>query len=409
MFIQITHENGQISIVGSLQANFGSFQRKVGPWATWCWDGAKLQVEVDRYGFYPLFWAEQENGIIVGDSIAELLNSGVSRQLDDRGIAAFLRLGFFLGEDTPFLAIRAFPQGGQLSWRPGQSPRLIRRLIVRSIDESIGRAEIVDGFVTRFREAVKKGLPSPQARTALPLSGGRDSRHIALELHRLGFRPDLVISQQHFASRNNDDARVASEICAALGWPITITCQVADPIASEIEKNRLFDCLTDEHAWFAPAARAINEGGITAIFDGIAGDVLSKGLFVRASWMEIDESRMLAKWLEGMPAWGYGWSEAAVAKLLNRQFALRWNWSKALERVAEEFSQYEHDENPLNSMMFWNRTRREISPFLVRYCPQAEIITPFLDEQVFDFLWNIPTRHLLDHKLHDEAIAAAAP
>lgn len=409
MFIQITYRNGQLTTTGSPQADFGSFQRKVGPWAAWKWDGARLHVEVDRYGCYPLFWVEQENGVIVGDSIAELLKLGVSRELDDRGIAAFLRLGFFLGEDTPFLAIRAFPQGGQLNWQPGEKPLLTRQPIPRSVDESIGRSEIVDGYVMRFREAIKKSLPSPATRTALPLSGGRDSRHIALELHRLGFQPDLVISQQHFASRNDDDAQVAAQVCAALGWPIEVIPQVSDPIASEIEKNRLFDCLTDEHAWFVPSARVINDRGITAIFDGIAGDVLSKGLFIRASWIELGESRNLAKWLEGMPSWGYGWNESAIAQLLDHNVARRWDWSKGLERVREEFARHEHDENPLNSMMFWNRTRREISPFLTRYCPQAEVITPYLDEQVFDFMWSIPTHHLLDHKLHDEAIAVAAP
>jgi hypothetical protein len=35
----------------------------------------------------------------------------------------FLRLGFFLSEDTPFAAIRALPPGGKLIWSRRASSR----------------------------------------------------------------------------------------------------------------------------------------------------------------------------------------------------------------------------------------------------------------------------------------------
>lgn len=408
MYVRLMVDNGRVRVDGDKKAKLGS-SRRMGPWANWKWDGLNLRAEVDRYGHYPLFWAATDGGVAVSDSIAELLRLGASGRFDDDAIAAFLRLGFFLGDDTPFKSIRAFPPSGALTWQVGSGVDVEGVGIKRAIDHSMTRSEAVDGFVERFRQAVSKSLPAQPERTALPLSGGRDSRHIAIELHRLGFRPGLVVSQRHFPSRCDDDADVAARVCAELGWPIEIVRQVANPVRSEIEKNRIFDCLTDEHAWFLPSAQRMKERGMTSVFDGIAGDVLSKGLFVREAWIDLGRTGNVAEWLKAMPAQRFGCEESGLMALLGTEFRQRWGWERALQRVTEEFSRHADDDDPVNSLMFWNRTRREIAPFLIRYLPGAEVITPYLDTAVFDFLWALPTRLLEDHRLHDEAIAAAAP
>lgn len=409
MFLHIKPENGQYIAQGNREVGFGSSLRKVGPWASWNWNGNTLLAEVDRYGLYPLFWTRLPDGIILSDSLAELLALGVSAEFDDAAMAAFLRLGFFLGEDTPFAAIRAFPPGGKLRWQPGSGAIPSAHRIVRRVDDSIGRKEVIDGYIERFRTTIGNSLPPDPAHTALPLSGGRDSRHIAFELHRLGYQPGLILSQRHFSSRNDQDAEVASLVCAALGWPIDIVPQVDDPVASEIEKNRLFDCLSDEHAWFIPSARKMTAAGMSAVFDGLAGDVLSRNRWIRQSWIELGAAGRLAEWLKGMPDWGYGAREYTLSKLLSPEYARRWTWELAFERLSTEFAEHTQDDNPINSLMFWNRSRREVAPFYVRFCPGIEVVMPYLDPAVFDFMWNIPTRHLHDHRLHDEAIALAAP
>jgi hypothetical protein len=256
---------------------------------------------------------------------------------------------------------------------------------------------------------VARCLPPDPALTALPISGGRDSRHIAFELKRLGFQPGLLITQRHFLTRSDEDAELAMRVSAALGWPLVIEAQRLDPTASEIEKNRRFDCLTDEHAWYLPTAARIRSSGIRHVFDGLAGDVLSKGFFVRDYWIRMGRARQFTEAFESMTGMGYGASEAALAELLVPDFAQRWPLDLARERMMTEMAKHLDDDDPVNQFFIWNRTRREVAPFQIRHLEGLEIITPFLDDEVFDFLWRLPTDFLVDHLFHNEALAKAAP
>lgn len=409
MYISIHGTQDNLRIDGQTSASFGSAERKLGPWAKWHWNGYSLSAEVDRYGFYPLFYSSTPEYIILSNSIAELISLGAPKEFDNTAIAAFLRLGFFLGEETPFLNIKAFPPNGQLTWQPIIGLKVSSSLIKRKPDYSISRKEIIDNYVDRFRSAISRSLVYEPDHIALPLSGGRDSRHIALELKRVGVQPGLVISQRHFQYRNDDDYLVASDLCKNLGWSLVIQDHALDPVESEFEKNRIFDCLTDEHAWFLPSAKRISNASIHAIYDGLAGDVLSNSLFIRKEWQKQSQNENYKEWLHSMPSSGYGTDEDALNCILTPERKDAWSWDLAYDRVKVELSKYHDDDNPINQLMFWNRTRREIAPFFIRFLPEIEVITPYCDPEVFDFLWNIPTEQLEDHKLHDQAIAIASP
>ena len=85
-----------------------------GIFAEWKWDGRRLRVRNDRYGLHPLFYYATANDIAVSTSVARLLAGGAPADFDGDAIAVFLRLGFFVGDDTP-------DWGG---YRPGQTPAL---------------------------------------------------------------------------------------------------------------------------------------------------------------------------------------------------------------------------------------------------------------------------------------------
>ena len=409
MYIKVSLDDGQANASGALNGAFGSAERKRGPWARWTWDGSRLQAEVDRYGFYPLFYAVFPDGVALSESIAELLSLGASSDFDDAAMAAFLRLGFFLGEDTPFRAIRAFPVGGRLSWNTANGLTVEGKPIPRVLDTTISRAAAVDGYVERFRNAIEQSLPPDPRLSVLPISGGRDSRHIAFELKRLGFQPGMLITQRHFPTRSDEDAELAIRVCDELGWPLVIEAQRSDPVASEIEKNRRFDCLSDEHAWFLPTAERIRASSARFAFDGLAGDVLSKGFFVRDYWIKMGRAGRFIEAFETMPRMGYGASEAALVELLVPVYAKRWSLELAHERMLREISKHTYDDDPVNQFFIWNRTRREVAPFLIRHLSGLEVLTPFLDDEVFNFLWSLPTDFLVDHLFHNEALAKAAP
>jgi len=406
MHIHLQDTGGKTRQQGVSSAQFGTPQNELGAWARWNWDGTALRAEVDRYGFYPIFYALLDDGCAVSDSISELIQLGARRVFDDAGIAAFLRLGFFLGEDTPFADVRAFPPGGVLTWSREHGLAVSGTPIPRKVDHSISLDAAIDEYVERFRSAIAVSIPSDMNHTAMPLSGGRDSRHIAYEIKRLGIQPGIVLSQMHFKHRSNDDMRIAADVCRILDWPISIVPQSDDPVEAELEKNILFECLTDEHAWFGPAASMLTSAKVTSIYDGLGGDVLSNGLFIRAPWIRLQESGAIDELLLSL---GYGADETALGSILTPQYRGRWGRDVALERMRAEYLRYTSGDNPIHEFFFWNRTRREISIFFPRFMPGVEILTPYLNPDVFDHLWRIPSALMECRSFHDAAIERAAP
>lgn len=392
-------------VTGPLQRDTSSSRTAI--WGRWMWDGFELTAEVDPFGFRRMFYAKLGKGVAVADTITELLEAGANRDFDDAAVATFLRMGFFLGEDTPFKSIRAFPVGGKLTWSRERGLGVLSRPTIVKIDSSIGKAEAMSRYVDLFRTAVQKSLPPDQVRTVLPLSGGRDSRHIAFELHRCRFSPGLVMTQRHMAYRADEDARVAGEITKALGWSHQVIDQSDDALSVEHEKNQWFEGTVKEHAWIIRSAAHVRDSSCKYVFDGIAGDVLSNGLFVRKEWNKALDERRYQDLFRAMA--GIERTDSAVHSALRADLATRWSYEAAFHRWKEEFDRFADEEDPISRFMFANRTRRAIAPLWQCLDPSIEIITPYLDADVYTHLVGLPRRLFESQDFHDEAIALAAP
>lgn len=378
-----------------------------GIWCQWSWDGARLTLRNDRYGMFPVYYWATDRTIAISPSIGRLLQLGAPGEFDDHGIAAYLRLGFFLGEDTPFRAIRALPPNATVSW-PGPTPAprcsyMPRRMECRT------RQQVVDGYVDLFRQAVAQRLPTTSDRCVLPLSGGRDSRHIAFELNRQGVIPALCVTQEHFAERANEDLLVGKQLCEALGWTHRSIPQVRSRYAAEVRKNRLLECCSDEHAWFLPTADVLNGEGFTVCYDGLAGDALSQIWFLSEKLSRMVASKEAERFLTAVqPALGV--SDTALYCLLNADYRMRWGRGAAIDRLTAEFARIEGDGDLSQAFFFWNRTRREIVLCMQRMLRSSvRIHHPYLDHDLFDFLWATPGEVLWSGALHDEVIAKAFP
>src|SRR5690242_12032199 len=61
-----------------------------GIFVDWDWNGISLQVRNDRYGFYPVYYFANSDEIAISTSILQLLELGVCRELNYKGLATFL-------------------------------------------------------------------------------------------------------------------------------------------------------------------------------------------------------------------------------------------------------------------------------------------------------------------------------
>lgn len=409
-WIRLQRVDGQVAASGTFACTLGHRITlpdgfACGVYAGWQWDGRDLHLDNDRYGLFPLFaWTTADSCTIASD-LATLLDLGADRAFDADGFAAFLRIGFFLDDDTPFAAIRTVPPRATLQWN-SSGPQLIGTLPV-SARLAISRRDAVDGFIDLFRTAIARR--APEGEFELPLSGGRDSRHILLELLRSGHQPSACITVKHFPPRSNGDVDIARVLSGRVGVGHRVIPQWSDRMAAEKEKNhRTHFCAEEAVQWLALADHLHTTSAQT--FDGIAGDVLSQSMYLEPVLLDRLESGDVGGAASFICSSPTSWlPERAVRGLVSPAMYRAMSFDRARARLERAIAPHVQAPNPVASFYFWNRTRREVGLTPYGLMRDVVVYAPYLDRDLFDFLTGLPGAMLLDRTLHTEAIARAYP
>jgi asparagine synthase (glutamine-hydrolysing) len=393
--------NGQQSETsGAARVSLGNRSRTV--FADWYWDGDTLTLTNDRYGHYPIYYWCKGNTFAVSPSIQTLLALGADRTFDDDAFAVFLRLGWLLAEDTVFRSIRAVPPGSVLSWCKGELT-IASAGIIASKPLSLSRSAAIDAYAGLFQAAVENSLPADDE-FIVPLSGGRDSRHILFALNQARRQPRGCVTIVHWPPRPNEDAKIAAHICDKLHLEHRLLPQNQSRFDAEIRKNDLTGYTVREHGWFLALADFLAPAPRT-VFDGIAGDVLSQSKNLLPERLKLFQQGRLEELAEAILG-----EEGYLPHLLTKECYQAFSRARAVSHLANELARHQNQPNPVGSFYFWNRTRRAIAPSPFRLLGQAvEVVTPYLDVELFSFLTSLPAAMLVDHRFHDDTIAAAFP
>jgi asparagine synthase (glutamine-hydrolysing) len=378
-----------------------------GVFASWSWDGETLTAEVDKFGFFNLFYSANSNTVSVSPSLLQLIAKGADATVDRRALGVFYRLGLFIENDTPFKNIRALPPGGKLVWNKGTltvtgAPHIPK-------ERQINRADAVDGFISLTRQSVSRILKSWPGEIVLPLSGGRDSRHILLEMQHLGRLPETCVTFHHGGNELNSEARAARAICESVGVEHTVLGHPRSRPRDLLRTLVLTNLCSDEHAQMMPLHDFLMHSPCAAL-DGIAGDILtnpddSAELFFQLATRN-DFSGIARRLIAGhgqvisRPAWGVG---AGPIYSEGRD-------EETIDYVAESIASFAPAPDPYQAFWFWNRTRREIGFVTTSIFASAQaVFCPYLDPDFVEFGLSLPYSVTQDQQLHNDAIAKAYP
>lgn len=398
-FIHLRQVDGRIEVAGLQRFAAGRRDdRGERPgFAAWRWDGRALTVENCRYGLRPIFYFAAPGEICVSTSIETLLARGAPAELDVEAVAVFLRLNWFLAEDTPFKAIRVVPPAARFRWDGALTVDSRLHLMPR---RSLSREEALDAFIARFRAAIGREHVDG---ALLPLSGGRDSRHILFELCRLG-PPKLCVTVKDGPPwpDPNENTQLSRELAGMFGIRHDVLDYIPDIVAAERRKNVLTNLCSLEHAWYMPVHdRLMREEG--RIFDGLAGDYLSAGggldpksiELLQAGQIDALSAHVLVR--RRVPELGFLPDEGAFP------------FEAARLRVKRELERHLGAANPVGSFFFWNRVRRGIGASSFGIMGAGDVSVPFLDYDVFDLLTSLPVEMYADRRFHTQAILRAFP
>jgi asparagine synthase (glutamine-hydrolysing) len=371
-----------------------------GVFAEWEWDGQRVRLHTDAHGFYPVYYFANDNEIGISPSIPALLTLGAATDLDYPGLAVFLRVGFFVAEDTPFKSIRACPPAANIEWSSGRL-RIAGELPASKLNQ-MDRSRAIDGYVDLFRAAVQRRLPESED-FAVTLSGGRDSRHILLELCHAGFRPKVCATVGTYLYGENHEAQVASNLAASLGLHHTIVDQRESTFSLVSKRVHVTNFCADEHEWLFTAAEYL-EGKVSTIYDGLGGSLFCDGFGLnqaRHRFCETGNIKALADDLLGPD----------VAMLMLRKTELqKVSRAIAIDRLMDELKRHAGAPNPVCSFFFWNRSRREVSlsPYRI-FNRFKSVYSPFTDIALTQHLSSLPSGMVIDHTFHNDTIARAFP
>jgi hypothetical protein len=372
-----------------------------GVFAEWSWDGRELVLRNDRLGMYPVFYHGDGDRLIVSTSVFKILAEGVAPRVDWPALAVFLRTGFFVAEDTSFEGLRALPPDATLRWQPGHLSVQGRYWFPET--RRPARDAAVGDYVDIFRAAISSRIPDRAF--AVPLSGGRDSRHILLELCAQGRKPDFCITGRRFPPARTEDETVARNVAEAAGVLHLIVGPPPSQVASFVEANFLTNMTAPRRGWKLAIVEKL-EQSVDVSFDGIGGDMLSGGSALDAKKAALLERGQLREFCRKV----FDVSEATLRRMIPRAQMDRMTDHVATERLLPEVEKHLSAANPTTSFYFWNRTRRfdSSNPYGM-FAGIPTVYAPFLDHALFAHLSSLPSDFNLGGWLHDEAIARAYP
>ena len=408
-FFRVRKEDDRVVTEGAPRCEFGHAQQAqpgtgADPFASWEWDGKRLRVRNDRYGFHPLFYYCRNGEFAVSPSLVKLLEIGAPGEIDAGALGVLLRVDYLVGEDTPFQGVRAVPPNARMSWEDGRLEVEGSYLIGKA--QSMSREAAMDGYIELFKAAV--GRRAADGPAAVALSGGRDSRHIFLELCDSGRPPEAAVTVRPEPHILTQDVDAASKLAAVAGVRHDIVDAPAATFEAEWRKNIITHLSTVEHSWVAAMVDYIR-GRFGTVYEGVGGDVLSTGFAntpERQAWFERGEYESIADSL--LPRDEYPLTKALPARIYREA-----SRDAAKAKLAVELRRHAETANPLGSFLFWNRARRitALSPICL-LGSAAKVWCPYLDAELVDFLITLPSRMLLDeeyHRFHSDVICRAYP
>lgn len=407
-FLRLRLREGGVEVEG--RPRFGVHQDLAAPggsegiFVEWEWDGAVLRFRNCRHGHYPLHYHATADTMILSPSLARVLESGAPRDFDDIAVATFLRRGCCVGDDTPFRDIHLLPPHATGEWRPGQGLRLTtrpRRIQPRRMDPS----EAMDAFGEVFREAIRRRPPVGEA--VVPLSGGRDSRHVLLGLCGAFPGSAVGITQRHLPPRRDDDATCATLLAEAMGLPHTILDHPPSAIGCELRKNPPMNFATDWSGWFFPVLDHLR-GRDCCLYSGYGGDTLARGRKLSPDRVALWQQGRVQE-LAGLMA-EKRLQDLTLGLLLTPSARARLDKEGVRARLADELGRHLDQPNPDLSFTFDNGLRRRTGPLWFPVSTdQTRVYVPFLDADVHELLASLPHSMMLDTSFHTEVIHRAAP
>jgi asparagine synthase (glutamine-hydrolysing) len=178
-------------------------------------EAGRLSVANDRYGFYPLFYSDNEKVFVFASeakAVTRLSESGPV--LNKAAVPEFFTFSFLLGDKTFFKNVQRMPPASIITYNHGTNSTHRRQYWEFNIQQKKIEAskDCLREFCRIMRKAVARQVQD-RKQVGVFLSSGLDSRFVAAFAHETG----VPIITYTFGTRNCLAQKIAAEVAERLG------------------------------------------------------------------------------------------------------------------------------------------------------------------------------------------------
>ena len=410
--IKLTCSNDRVTVLGEASHQSGaSVQdaqgRESGVCGSWNWDGSVFNLQTDRFGYLPFYYHHDpsDGTLRVSDNPLSIVSDMASPRLDPRALGFFCRSGFMLGDTTIYEGVKRAPAHSCIEWSAG-SLTISPNQLSDPPDPPKSVEEALDGWIERFRMAMKHRC-RPDQSYGMPLSAGRDSRMMLLELHALGSNPSEVLT---IGSRDNDDVRIARLIADRMSIPFH-WARPAPGNWIDMQNERHVKCGFEalEHAWILPFWKTIARRH-GAWYDGLGSGSVIRNSVNDSFALDLLRANRTEEWARLFFSRTSAPSEEMVERVARCSPLPLAPLDDVLDLLEVELARHRDQPNPITSFTFHNWGRRSISLNPFGLCRETRSIgVPFMDRELVEWTLSIPADWCFTHDIQTMACQRLYP
>jgi asparagine synthase (glutamine-hydrolysing) len=356
----------------------------------------------DRFGAKPFYYYFKDSVFVFASEVkAVIKDDSVKKEINWEGWRDIFSYGFLLGTKTLFTSVHALPPAAVLKLgKSGDDYRISLQQYWNYSDIKVDHDSSEQYFIEKGAVLLKQAIlrqTEHMKECIVLLSGGYDSRFIASAIRQytdVSFETMTTVSSDAYSLKNLFplilDPVLASEIARVLKIRNTFIPKIGDSYNRHlIEKVFLVDGMSLEHHWFMPLVD--NLGG-QVNFDGLAGDVLLRGGFLRKyNLPHVHNARNLASILDQQLRQR---SATPIQTEIITDFfdnSIKEKLEPRIDSLLHEITSIKNQENIITIFAISNRTKNAISLMPNNIIGKRAIcFFPFLDKDLLEFSLTIP-------------------
>lgn len=384
-----------------------------GSFAATIYDSAKEKLTLvnDRYGLIKLFYYCDKDRFCFAPKIRPLLKLGAEKTLRKDAIVEFFLFGYLLGDKTFFEHILQLPPASILEI----SKKGIKHTKYWDYEydeeyDARPKDELIDELGALWQRAVERRIKKDE-KIIIPLSGGLDSRAILAAALRCTAKDNIITFT--FGEKGSFDFEIGRMVAEKAGVR-NIPLEAEKKDFEEQYNISMVDIegMVDATPYFAISGYKVMEKYGNTLYSGymggeimgshISSKMLNKKLKSEQDYIEAKSIIIERHRLKDLKD---------IRVLFNPSYINIENFKYSFERTLDVLKQI-NNEDMANYCAIWDYKHRQdkyISFCMFRYVESFNFSTPFLDNELIDFMLKMPPELRLDEKMYKSMLLKKYP